>query len=126
MSHFTTIATKIRDLEALALACAELGHGVKLVKDAVVRGIGVKQKADYVIRLNCGYDVGVNKQADGTYALVTDWWGGHVEKEVGKNYGKLLQAYGVNKSILEARRKGYQVQRTACKNGTIRVTVMVP
>ena len=67
------------------------------------------------------YDIAVNRQPDGTYGLTTDWWAGHVEKEVGVNYGKLLQLYGVWKTALEATRKGYMVTRQPLKNGSIKV-----
>ena len=36
------------------------------------------------------YDIALNKQPDGSYGLTTDWWDGHVEKEVGKDYGVAL------------------------------------
>lgn len=125
MSHFTTIVTQIKDIEALATACSELN--LKLIANTTARGYGNQSiKADFVIRCQGPYDIALQKQADGTYALTTDWWAGHVEKQVGKNYGKLLQAYGVAKATLEARRKGFSLQRTTGKNGAIRLTVNVP
>jgi len=55
--------------------------------------------------------------------LATDWFCGHVEKEVGPNFGKLLQLYGVHKATAEARRKGYLAQRRAGKGGNIQLVV---
>jgi len=126
MSHFVSIQSQIKDIEALARACAELN--LKLVANTTARGYGNQTlKADYVIRISASpYDIAVQKQTDGSYSLTTDWYYGYVEKQVGKNYGRLLQAYGVSKTILEAKRKGYCVQRTAGKNGSIRLTVNVP
>ncbi len=50
MSHFTAIHTQIRDLDALAEACAELG--VALEHDATCRGYGgLLRKAPHIIRL---------------------------------------------------------------------------
>jgi hypothetical protein len=46
-----------------------------------------------------------------------------VEKEVGQNYGKLLQLYGVHKSIREAKRKGHLVQRRQQENGAIKLVI---
>jgi len=51
----------------------------------------------------------LNKQPDGTFGLTADLWNGHVEKEVGQGYGKLLQLYGVHKATIEARKKGLSV-----------------
>lgn len=85
MSHFTSITTQIRDLTALADACKELG--VKLDNGGVARGYATNTRTgDAVIKLKGPYDIALNWQEDGNYALTTDWWGGHVEKEVGTNY----------------------------------------
>jgi len=50
MSHFTTINTQIKDLEALREACQELGLG--LLQDTEARGYGSnRRRAEFVIRL---------------------------------------------------------------------------
>lgn len=122
MSHFTTIETQIRDIEALKVACNELG--VSVIENAEARGYSKnRQHGDYVIRLKGPYDIAVDKQADGTYGLITDWYDGHVEKEVGKDFGKLLQLYGVYKATAEARKKGYMVNRQALKDGSIKLCI---
>ena len=122
MSHFTTIQTQIRDVAALRDACRELG--VELLENTQARGYGTNQRqGDLVIRLKGPYDIAATKQPDGTYQLATDWWGGHVEKEVGTNYGKLLQLYGVYKAQAEARRKGYTTRRQTLKDGSIKLTI---
>jgi len=105
MSHFTEITTQIKDIEALRLACAELG--LTLLQNAEARGYYEnKTKGDYVVQLKGPYDIALNKNADGTFGLTADLWNGHVEKEVGQGYGKLLQLYGVHKATIEARKKG--------------------
>jgi hypothetical protein len=84
MSHFTTIQTQIRDLEALRDACGELGLG--FTTNAKCRGYaGVTRLAPHVIQLKGPYDIAVepSKENDGSYGLTTDWWDGHVAKEVG-------------------------------------------
>jgi hypothetical protein len=110
MSHFTTIKTQIRDVEALRSACSEMG--LELLQNAEARGY-YKQttKGDYVVRLKGPYDIAANRNTDGTYGLTTDWFAGHVEAEVGPNFGKLTQLYGVHKATVEARKKGWTVQR---------------
>jgi len=123
MSHFTTIKTQIKDIEALRSACKEIG--LTVLEKAQARGYYEnKIKGDFVIRLKGPYDIALNKQQDGSYGLTTDWWDGHVEKEVGTNYGKLLQLYGVHKATIEARKKGLSVLRRQKQDGSIKLILM--
>ena len=129
MSHFTTIQTQIKDLDALHGACTELG--LKLVPDSTCRGYaGVVRQAPYVIKLKGPYDIAVEpaKDKDGkgndrTYGLTTDWWDGHVAKEVGIGYGRLLQSYGVHKTIREASLRGLRTTRHTQVDGSILLTL---
>ncbi len=121
MSHFVSIQTQIKDIEALRSACAELSLGFE--KDAQARGIGTQQHGDYVIRLKGPCDVAVVRQEKGTHGLAADWWDGAVEKEVGKNFGRLLQLYAVHKAGHEARKRGLNVQRRSLSNGTIKLVL---
>jgi len=77
-----------------------------------------------VIKLNGPYDIALNQNPDGTFGLTTDWWAGYVETEVGKDYGKLLQFYGVHKATIEARKKGLSVVRQARNDGSIKLVLM--
>ena len=79
--------------------------------------------SEHVIRLKGPYDIAVNRQADGTFGLTTDWWDGHVAKEVGPSYGRLLQLYAVHKATAEARKRGHSVQRKAAVNGAIKLVI---
>jgi hypothetical protein len=122
MSHFTSIKTQIRDIEALRAASSELGF--ELVQSGKARGYAQSElPGDYIVRLKGPYDIAVNREREGTFALTCDWWDGHVEKEVGKNYGKLLQLYGVHKALREARRKGCLVQRKNQQDGSIKLVI---
>lgn len=122
MSHFATIQTQIKDIEVLRSACSEMG--LLLLQNTEARGYGNnRHRGEYVIALNGPYDIAVNRQVDGTYGLTTDWWNGHVEKEVGANYGRLLQLYGVHKATHEARQKGYMVQRRSLNDGSIKLMI---
>lgn len=122
MSHFTTINTQIKDAEALKAAVEELG--LALLPNTTARGyLSNQQHGDFVIRLKGPYDVAVNKQPNGSFGLTTDWWNGHVEQEVGANFGKLLQLYAIHKASREARRKGLTVQRHQQKGGTIKLVI---
>ena len=124
MSHFTTVQTQIRDLDALHDACAELG--LSFHPNADCRGYaGITRKAPHVIRLKGPYDIAVEpaKENRGTYGLTTDWWDGHVAREVGEGYGRLLQSYGVHKTTREARLRGLRATRKVEADGSILVTL---
>ena len=124
MSHFTTIKTQIRDLEALRAACAEIG--LALLQNAEARGYYEnKVKGEFVVRLKGPYDIALNKQPDGSFGLTADLWQGHVEQEVGQGYGKLLQLYGVHKAMREARKKGHLVRRSQQQDGAIKLVIAV-
>src|SRR6266849_4313214 len=120
MSHFTTIKTQIKDIEALRSACNEIG--LALLQNVEARGYNEnKIKGEFVVRLKGPYDIALNKQPDGSFGLTADLWQGHVENEVGQNYGRLLQLYGVHKAIREARKKGHLVTRFLQQNGAIKL-----
>ena len=122
MSHFATIKTQIKDIEALRSAVTELG--LTLLQNAKARGYSEnKTKGDYVIQLKGPYDIALNKQPDESFGLTADLWQGHVEQEVGQNYGKLLQFYGVHKAIREARKKGHLVRRAQQQDGSIKLSI---
>ena len=123
MSHFTTIKTAMRDITALRAALAEMS--LSLFPNATARGYYENHKhGDYVIRLKGPYDIALNQQPDGTFGLTADLYANHVEQEVGQNYSKLLQLYGVQKAIQGARKKGRSVMRKAQADGAIKLTVM--
>ena len=124
MSHFTTIKTQVRDLEALRDACVELG--LELLPNAACRGYGgIKRQASHVIRLRGPYDIAVepSEDNDGTHGLTADWWDGHVAKEDGVGYGRLLQSYGVHKTLREARARGLRTSRRVESDGSILLTL---
>lgn len=123
MSHFTTIQTQIRDAAALEDACAELG--LELLRDAKARGYANQTRhGDLVVRLKGPYDIAANRADENdNYELSTDWWGGHVENEVGPGYGRLLQFYGVHKTIREAQKKRLRVTRRQETDGSIKLTL---
>ena len=122
MSHFTTIKTQIKDLEALRSASTELG--LTLLQNTEARGYaGNSLKGDYVLRLKGPYDIALNRQPDSSYGLTADLWAGHVEKEVGQNYGRLLQLYAVHKATKEARKKGHFVSRSQKQDGSIKLVI---
>jgi hypothetical protein len=124
MSHFTTIQTQIRDLDALQDACGELG--LIVLPNAKCRGYaGMSRHAPHVIQLKGPYDIAVDPapENDGSFGLTTDWWDGHVAREVGVGYGRLLQSYGVQKTLREARTRGLRATRKVEADGSILLTL---
>lgn len=122
MSHFTKINTQIRDITALVGACTEMG--LKIERNAEARGFGSnRRRGEYVIKLNGPYDVAVNRDDNGDWRLEADLWRGHVENELGKDFGRLKQLYGVHKTSIEAHRRGMSVRRRDMQNGSIRLAV---
>lgn len=122
MSHFTTVQTRIHDVAALRAACSEMG--LALHENAEARGFGPNTaKGDLVIRLKGPYDIALNRLSDGSYGLTADWWGGHVEKETGRNCGRLLQLYAAHKTRIEARRKGLTCRRQMLGDGSIKIII---
>jgi hypothetical protein len=123
MSHFVTINTQIRDVAALRDACGELG--LQVLDNSTARGYATAHTpGEHVIRLRGPYDIALNRESkDQPFGLTTDWWNGKVEKEVGKDYGRLLQLYGVHKASREAKRRGHTVRRAKLKDGTIKLSI---
>jgi aldehyde dehydrogenase (NAD(P)+) len=109
-------------LDALRSALAELS--LSLFPNAHARGFYQNTlPGDFVIRLQGPYDIALNRQPDGSFGLTADLYEGHVEREVGQNYGRLLQLYGVHKALREARQKGLSVRRRSQADGSIKLTV---
>jgi len=127
VSHFTKVATKINDLVALRKALDQLGWKYKYSEQGVeVRGWrGQTTKAEIAVDMG-KYDVGVVKQADGTYALEADWWGvettrGLKEEEVVK---ELNAKYAYQRVVAAVEEQGYTIDQNAVQaDGTVKLTV---
>ncbi len=152
MSHTTTIkSVVIRDVAALKKTVLDLqSKGVKcsLVENAVPAMYYNNQvgKCEYVLRLDDAlyagkrYDIGFQKQADGTYATVFDDWGRAISGQVGAAcpmpntpegkaqhiIGQLLQGYAVNAAINAAVSQGYVVEgHTTDADGNVHLNINV-
>lgn len=135
MSHTTTLKTSIKDVRAIRQAAKECG--VELLENAKPRMFYQDQQkfnSEFVLRLKGRYDVGLNKQKDGSYALAFDPWGGDIQRELGNAakgpnavVGKFLQAYAKHAAINAATAKGYSVSGTSIdKNGNVNLILNVP
>jgi hypothetical protein len=118
MSHLVKIDTEIRDAAAVAAACRRLGlaapvQGTFKLFTNQATGLGVKLP-------RWRYPV-VCDTASGQVRY--DNFGGHWGKQV--ELDKLLQAYAVERSKIEARKNGHSVSDQPLSNGWIKVTVQV-
>lgn len=145
MSHTTTLkSVVVRDTQALRSAVTKLqGQGIRcsLQENVVPRMYYQNQHTAcaFVVKLDdCKYDVGFDKQTDGTYAPVFDEWAGHIGKVIGVDtplgateetkteaaIGKLMQAYSEHATINAATAQGYFVESaTTDAEGNIHLTL---
>ena len=107
MSHFTTVSAELKDLEAVKSAVARLGF--ELRENVECRYYYGTQRKGLVISLPGEYDASLEKQTDGSYRLVADWYGGQVAESLGESGAILLQAYAVEKARIEGRKRGFSV-----------------
>jgi hypothetical protein len=118
LSHIVQIQTEVRDATAVAATCRRLGlpepvHGTATLFAGEATGLLVKLP---------GW----------VYPVVVDTATGTLKYD---NYGqvwgrlehldRLIQAYAVERTKLEARKKGYSVTEQALADGSIRLTVQV-
>jgi hypothetical protein len=140
MSHVVAIKTELKDLEAVKLACEEMGLTFKenqksirwfgqwvndySAADAAYKlGIDTKDygKCDHAISVpGSNYDVGLLHNAEtGGYKIYFDFYGTNgkqIQKAIGVGGERLLQLYGVHKATIEAQKCGYLVTRSVVPN----------
>jgi hypothetical protein len=128
MSHITKIQTNrdITSLDTLERACRLLGT-VELVPDAKEHRYWAGQLApcDHKIRVRNNeeaYEIGVVRSGD-KWELNADFFigGKGLEAAVGKNAGKLLQAYAVVDGIEAFQLHGFALtEQTTLANGAVK------
>ena len=125
MSHVSEIELKIKSLDALKAACTRLGlefvEGQKTYKwygtfmgDYPLPSWLKKEdlgKCQHAIKVpGASYEIGIVEH-EGEVKLLWDFWSsGGLERVLGKQGGRLKQAYTVEHSKAVARRAGYQVR----------------
>ena len=116
MSHIVTIQTKLRDALAIAAACSRL-HLDPPVHDTVPLYQG--PATGLVVRLrDWRYPVVVDTTTGTTrYDNYEGAWGDPAR------LNELLQAYAVEKTRIEAGRKGLTVREQSLSDGSIRLVV---
>jgi hypothetical protein len=141
MSHTSKVKANIKDVRAIRSAVHELkraGADISLVENEVPRMYYPNQhpaKSDLVVKCAGRYDVGLDRQKDGSYELAFDAWGGDIGKQLGNNkvqgtqqgVAKFLQTYAKYATINAAVAKGYMIGGTTTDaKGNINVMVTVP
>ena len=116
MSHISKIELEVKDLGVLGQACSRLG--LSLIRDQkTYKWYGRDSACHHAIRIpGATYEIGVI-QKDGRYELQCDFYDAGIEKAIGRQGGLLKQAYAVEKTKLEARRKGYTVLEKKTETG---------
>jgi hypothetical protein len=109
MSHISKIELEVKDLGTLAKACTRLG--LKLIKgQKAFKWYGAEDgKCDHTIKVpGATYEIGVTKTGK-SIELQCDYYDYAIGKAIGQTGGLLKQAYAVERTKAEARRKGYTV-----------------
>jgi len=123
MSHISKIELTVNDLSILGQACARLGLELIRAKKSF-KWYGNEAPCGHAIRVpGAEYEIGII-DINGIYELNCDFFDRSLEEVIGKQWGLLKQAYAVEKTGVEARRKGYSVLERRTDNG-IRIHVRI-
>jgi hypothetical protein len=118
MSHIVTIKTEVRDAAAVHAAC---------------RRLDLSEPVQGKARLFSGEVAGLVVNLPGwQYPVVCDLGSGQVRFDNfngrwgdQKELDRFLQAYAVEKTKIEARKKGHSVAETPLSDGSIKLTIQV-
>jgi Protein of unknown function (DUF1257) len=118
MSHIVTIATEVRDPDAVAAACRRLGlpepvQGTATLFEGRATGLIVRLPG-WLYPVVCDTATGSLR-----YDNYNQQWGKQEQLD------RLLQAYAVEKARIEARKRGHTVVEQALADGSIRLTIQV-
>ncbi len=118
MSHIVTIRTAVRDPVALAAACRRLGLAEPVAGTARLFS---SQVTGQIVRLPGWQYAIVVDTADGKihYDNFNGAWGKQEELD------RLVQRYAVEKTLIEARRKGHSVLEQPLSDGSVKLTIQI-
>lgn len=129
MSHFTSVKTRIMDLECLELALVELDY--RVLHQARIRGWENQQRKAAMVAsfpdLLCEYDIGfVHNLKTQTYDMVADWWA--IRDKIGQDQDQLTQSivqrYAYQKVLKEVKLQGFMIaQQEQSADQSIRLVV---
>lgn len=132
MSHFTTIKTQIKNVDALVKALADVGFRSVEVHQTAQALMGYEgdvrsQTAEVIIRRKfvgrLSNDIGFKRQPDGTYeAIISDYDRRH---GYGDDWlGQVMQRYGYHHLTATAAQQGFAIEEEEnLEDGTIRLVV---
>lgn len=104
--HFSTLHTKINDLEILKTTLRDLGLNCKTEAD--VRGYkGQRVRADVVAILEGEYDLGWSRDSDGSLILVADLAGVARKHSQTELINSINQKYAINKTLSEVQKGSF-------------------
>jgi len=118
LSHIVEIKTELRDEAAVKAACVRLQ--IPIPEHKTVRLFNATATGLCVQLPGWSYPVVANLQ---TGQVQYDNYGGHWGEQ--KHLNAFLQAYAVEKTRIEARKKGHLVTETSLQDGSIKVTIRV-
>ena len=118
MSHIVTVRTKVKDPAALAAACRRLGLAEPAQGTAKLYG---GRATGLVVSLPGWRYPAVVDAASGEvrYDNFNGAWGAQSELD------RLLQAYAVEKTRIEARRAGHTLTEQRLADGSVKLTIQV-
>jgi len=123
MSHISKIELEVKDLGILGQACGKLE--LELIRGQQnYKWYGKQARCDHAIKVpGADYEIGVINN-NGIYELNCDFYDRNLERVIGRQGGLLKQAYAVEKTKIEARKKGYSVVERQTQAG-IRLHVRI-
>ena len=126
MSHMVVMSMpEISDIEVLKKACARLGLKLDVNKKEAKYYAGQKMKCDAVISSDKStYEIAVMKKGK-NYEIQADLFDTRLRDIVGKNAGKLSQAYQIEQHRKTARKLGYEIigEKVNASDGNIELKV---
>ncbi len=133
MSHYSEVMIELTDEGCLVAALNRLGFEGKvevyLEAQALYgyQGDLRSQKAHIIIRREyvgqAANDLGFERQADGKYRVWVSDYDVKYNKYDDAWLGRLKQAYGVEKTRAEAKKKGYRISEQKLDDGRIRLVL---
>ena len=133
MSHFTTIRTRIHDVNVLKRCLREMGYQVDEGKRTVAGDRG-SRPVEFGVTVGKGFGIGFARGTEGNYEIVADWWGVRgISEKVFKNdletrfqeiERQVRQEYALAKTIEEVKRVGFTiVDRKVLEDKTVKLVV---
>jgi len=107
VSHFTQLQTVIRDQALLEEALKELNYSFETGETVPIRGYEDKlESGQVVVDTGSTFDIGFQRQPDGSFQLCADWWGVQTDAQIAQEdfVQELNRTYAhlaVKKQVLE-------------------------